>query len=168
MSRPTRLARRKGSAHAFLNSLPKKYQRRVVAVSSQPQVVSAATDDREYVNEAVSALRPRGARRSGNGLANAILVASGTPPRTTKPPAPDAGAAAILVLSDGAQGRAGCSCPDAIHRRGSQNPHLHGPARHGQTASSTCRSSAAYNEQIRVAPDATAMRTVGRQRAASS
>jgi Ca-activated chloride channel homolog len=160
---PTRLAAAQASAHAFLATLPKKYRVAVVAVSSQPQVVSAATDDREYVNAAISALRPTQGTALGDGLANAIQVANGTPPGTKRPAGQKPVPSAILVLSDGAQDGGRVQLPEAIRRAraakipiftalvGTANGIVNVPLVGG------------YNEQIRVPPDPAALRTVATQ-----
>jgi Ca-activated chloride channel homolog len=160
---PTRLAAAQASARRFLADLPKKYRVAVVAFSSSPQVVSAATVDREYVKASIDALRLGQGTALGDGLANAIQVASGLPPGKKRPPGQKPVPSAILVLSDGAQDGGTVQLPEAIHRArlakvpiftallGTPNGIVNVPLVGG------------YNEQIRVPPNPTALQTVATQ-----
>jgi Ca-activated chloride channel homolog len=157
---PTRLAAAQASARSFVKHLPGKYRVAVVAFSSRAQVVSAPTTDRAFVDSAIDALRPGDGTALGDGVANAVQVATGRPPGApavagkTPPPA------AILILSDGAQDGGRVSLPEAIRRAraakipvfsaliGTPNGIVKVPLVGG------------FTERIRVPPNATLLRQV--------
>ena len=113
---PTRLAAAQASAREFLADLPERYRVSVVAFSTVAQVVSPPTRDREFVDQALGALRIGEATALGDALATAVGVATRTPqgvnPTAGEPPPP----AVILVLSDGAIDGGRVPLPEAIQR----------------------------------------------------
>jgi Ca-activated chloride channel family protein len=160
---PTRLAAAQASARRFLAELPEKYRVAVVAFSSQAQVVSPPTRDRQFVDSAIGGLRVGEATALGDAVATAVAVARGTPqgakPAAGKEPSP----AVILVLSDGAVDGGRITLPAAIRRARTakipvftavlgtdagvvQVPHVGG-----------------YVERIQVPPDPDALRRVAAQ-----
>jgi Ca-activated chloride channel homolog len=160
---PTRLAAAQASARAFLAKLPKKYRVAVVAISSQPQLVSAPTVDRSFVLSAIGALRLGQGTALGDGLANAIRVAKGTPPGTKltkgqKPPP-----SAILVISDGAQDGGTVTLPQAIRQARSVRIPIFAAALGTPEGIVNVPLVGGYNEQIRVPPNPTALRNVATQ-----
>jgi Ca-activated chloride channel family protein len=160
---PTRLAAAQASARAFLEGLPKKYRVAVVAISSQSQLVSAPTVDREFVQSAISALRPGQGTALGDGLANAIQVASGLPPGATPKPGSKPAPAAILVISDGAQDGGKVQLPEAIKRARAAKIPIFTAALGTAAGIVNVPLVGGYNEQIRVPPNPTALRTVATQ-----
>jgi Ca-activated chloride channel family protein len=113
---PTRLAAAQASARRFLVDLPDKYRVAVVAFSSQAQVVSPPTRDREFVDTAIGALRVGEATALGDALATAVTVANGAPQGEQRPAGEEPPPAVILVLSDGAQDGGRIALNDAIGR----------------------------------------------------
>jgi len=160
---PTRLAAAQASARTFLAALPKKYRVAVVAFSSRPSVVSAPTVDRAYVNAAISALRLGQGTALGDGLANAIQVASGTPPGTRRPAGQKPVPSAILVLSDGAQDGGRVQLPDAIRRARAAKIPIFTALLGTADGIVNVPLVGGYNEQIRVPPNPTVLRTVAAQ-----
>ena len=161
---PTRLAAAQASARAFIDKLPKKYRVAVVAFSSQPQVVSAPTVDRAFVTAAINNLRVGQGTALGDGLANAIQVATGVPPG--KKPTPGSKPVAV-------------GDPDHLGRRAGRR-HGADPARRSARARAAkipvftallgtpdgivnVPLVGGYNEQIRVPTNPGAMRTVALQ-----
>jgi Ca-activated chloride channel family protein len=123
-ARPTRLRVAQQTAHAFVAGLPSKYRVSVVSFSSRAQVVAAPTTDRTFVNSAIDDLRLGQGTALGDGIQNALQVATDTPPgRKPKPKGRNAPPAAILVLSDGAQDGGATPLPTAIaHARAAGVP----------------------------------------------
>ncbi len=113
---PTRLAAAQASARRFLADLPEKYRVAVVAFSSQAQVVSPPTRDREFVRSALGALRIGEATALGDALARAVDVARGTPQGETRPAGEEPAPAVILVLSDGALDGGRIGLGEAVRR----------------------------------------------------
>jgi Ca-activated chloride channel homolog len=160
---PTRLAAAQASARAFLAKLPKKFRVAVVAISSQPQLVSAPTVDRGFVLSAIGALRLGQGTALGDGLANAIRVAKGTPPGTDlakgqKPPP-----SAILVISDGAQDGGTVTLPQAIRQARTAGIPIFAAALGTPEGIVNVPLVGGYHEQIRVPPNPTALRNVATQ-----
>jgi Ca-activated chloride channel homolog len=160
---PTRLAAAQASARKFLAALPKKYRVAVVAFSSAPQVVSAATVDRAYVKTSIDALRLGQGTALGDGLANAIQVASGLPPGTKRPAGQKPVPSAILVLSDGAQDGGVIQLPEAISRARAAKIPIFTALLGTPNGIVNVQLVGGYNEQIRVPPDPTALRAVATQ-----
>jgi Ca-activated chloride channel family protein len=113
---PTRLAAAQVAARRFLGDLSDKYRVAVVAFSSQAQVVSPPTRDREFVDTAIGALRVGEATALGDALATAVTVANGAPQGEQRPAGEEPPPAVILVLSDGAQDGGRVTLSDAIGR----------------------------------------------------
>jgi Ca-activated chloride channel family protein len=113
---PTRLAAAQATARRFIAGLPKKYRVAVIAFSSRAQVVSAPTTDRSFVASAISDLRLGQGTALGDGLSNAVQIATGVRPGGTLPPAAKRIPASILILSDGAEDGGLVSLPKAIAR----------------------------------------------------
>jgi Ca-activated chloride channel family protein len=160
---PTRLAAAQASARTFLAGLPKKYRVAVVAISSQPQLVSAPTVDRAFVGSAISALRLGQGTALGDGLANAIQVASGKPPGTKVTPGEKPVPSAILVISDGAQDGGTVQLPEAIRRARAAKIPIFTAALGTPEGIVNVPLVGGYNEQIRVPSNPTALRTVAAQ-----
>jgi Ca-activated chloride channel family protein len=114
--KPTRLAAAQATARRFIARLPKKYRVAVVAFSSRAQVVSAPTTDRQFVSASIADLRLGQGTALGDGLSNAIQVATGVRTGTKAAPASKAVPASILILSDGAQDGGLVSLPKAVAR----------------------------------------------------
>jgi Ca-activated chloride channel family protein len=94
---PTRLSAARESAKRFVDQLPKGVRVGVVSFSTQAQVVTPATDDRDLVRAALDALRAGGGTAIGDAIARSVNVGqaargSGGKRRPFS----------ILLLSDGA------------------------------------------------------------------
>ena len=164
---PTRLAAAQASARRFLTELPKRYRVAVVAFSSRAQLVAPPTQNREFVNAALTALRIGQGTALGDAIATSVKVAI-APPLGEKRAAGEAPPpAAVLVLSDGAQDGGRVRLADAIRQARKakvpvftallgtaagvvQVPHIGG-----------------FVERIQVPPNPAALRTVAGQTGAS-
>ena len=82
---PTRLAAAQASARRFLAELPKRYRVAVVAFSSRAQLVSPPTQNRQFVNSALSALRVGQGTALGDGLATPSRSRSRRPSASSDP-----------------------------------------------------------------------------------
>ena len=111
---PTRLAAAQASARRFLADLPHKYRVAVVAFSSRAQLVSPPTQNRDFVDSALRALRVGTGTALGDGLSTAGRVAATTSPGKKRAAGPTPPPAAILILSDGAQDGGRVRLADAI------------------------------------------------------
>ena len=143
--------------------LPKKYRVAVVAISSAPQVVSAPTADRAFVTQAINDLRIGQGTAIGDGLANAIQVATGVPPGKKPPVGSKRIPSAVLVISDGAQDGGLITIPQAIARaRAAKVPvftALLGTAKGVVNVPLV----GGFNEQIRVPTDPSALQNIASQ-----
>ncbi len=149
--RPTRLAAAQAIARRFVANLPGKYRVAVVAFSSRAQVVSAPTTDRQFVDSAIDALRPGDGTAIGDGVANALQIASGRPPGSKPAGTASAVPAAILIISDGAADGGKITLAQAISRaRAARTPVFSALV-------------GGYTEQIKVPPDASLLRRVATQ-----
>jgi Ca-activated chloride channel family protein len=100
--KPSRLGAARAAIRLFLNKLPSRFAVGIVAFSTEAQVVSPITTDRQATRQAVDYLLPESGTAIGDGIAEAVRVGlayertlqehSGDPPPVT-----------ILMLSDGAQ-----------------------------------------------------------------
>ena len=160
---PTRLAAAQASARRFLAALPKKYRVAVVAFSSAPQLDSAPTVDRAFVDSAIGALRLGQGTALGDGLASAIQVASGTPPGTRRTAGQKPPPAAILVISDGAQDGGNVQLPVAIKQARSAGIPIFTALLGTAQGIVNVPLIGGYNEQIRVPPNPGALRAVATQ-----
>jgi Ca-activated chloride channel family protein len=113
---PTRLAVAQATARRFIAGLPKKYRVAVIAFSTRAQVVSAPTTDRSFVSSAISDLRVGQGTALGDGLSNAVQIATGVRPGAPLPPVAKRVPASILILSDGAEDGGTVPLPKAIAR----------------------------------------------------
>jgi Ca-activated chloride channel family protein len=111
---PTRLAAAQASARRFLAQLPAKYRVAVVAFSSRSQLVSPPTQNRQFVDAALGALRVGTGTALGDGLATAVKVAQATTSGKRRPAGSTPPPAAILVISDGAQDGGRVRLADAV------------------------------------------------------
>lgn len=111
---PTRLAVAQATARRFIAGLPKSYKVAVVAFSTRAQVVSAPTTDRQFVSTAIGDLRLGQGTALGDGLSNAIQIATGDRPGVKPVPASKRVPASILILSDGAEDGGTVPLPKAI------------------------------------------------------
>jgi Ca-activated chloride channel family protein len=95
---PTRLAAARDAAKTFLDQLPKSVRVGVVSFSTQAQVVTPATDNRDLVRTALDSLRPGGGTAIGDAIERSVAVgkaARGAAGAKRRP-------FSILLLSDGA------------------------------------------------------------------
>jgi Ca-activated chloride channel homolog len=95
--KPSRLAAAEAAARALVGRLPQPVRVRVVAFSSEPELLTPPTADRRLVRAAIGRLHAGGPTAIGDGLAAALRVgerAVGADPR---------GALSIVLLSDGHQ-----------------------------------------------------------------
>jgi Ca-activated chloride channel family protein len=160
---PTRLAAAQASARAFLAHVPKKYRVAVVAFSSQPQVVSAPTVDRAFVKSAINDLRIGQGTALGDGLANAIQVATGHPAGKKLPAGTKPVPAAILVISDGAQDGGRVQIPEAVKRARAARIPIFTALLGTPDGIVNIPLVGGYNEQVHVPTNPGAMRTVAQQ-----
>jgi Ca-activated chloride channel family protein len=160
---PTRLAAAQASARKFLAGVPKKYRVAVVAFSSRPQVVSAPTVDRAFVTTAINDLRVGQGTALGDGLANAIQVATGRPPGKKVPAGTKPAPSAILMISDGAQDGGTVQVPDAIKRARAAKIPVFTALLGTPSGIVNVPLVGGYNEQIRVPTNPGAMRAVASQ-----
>jgi Ca-activated chloride channel family protein len=103
---PTRLAAAVSAMRTFLDRLPKQYKVGLVAFSSEPEVLSAPTRDRQLVREALGYLMPEAGTAIGDGLQVAVKLVQSSLARAgyTRRPGQQL-PAAIVLMSDGAQNR---------------------------------------------------------------
>ena len=103
---PTRLDAAVSAMRTFLDKLPPQFKVGLVSFSSEPEVLSAPTRDRQLVREALGYLMPEAGTAIGDGLqvgvklVQASLARAGVE-RKLGQPLP----AAIVLMSDGAQNR---------------------------------------------------------------
>ena len=103
---PTRLDAAVGAMRTFLDKLPKQFKVGLVAFSSEPEVLSPPTSDRDTVREALGYLQPEAGTAIGDGLQTGVRLITTSLARdgvTHKPG--QLLPAAIVLLSDGAQNR---------------------------------------------------------------
>jgi Ca-activated chloride channel family protein len=158
--RPTRLAAAQASARRFVQQLPGKYRVAVVAFSSRAQVVSAPTTDRSFVLSAIDALRPGDGTALGDGVANAVQVATGRPPGSKPVPGQKIPPAAILVISDGAQDGGTVKLPVAIQRARAAKIPVFSALLGTPNGIVEVKLVGGYTERIRVPPNAALLRQV--------
>jgi len=103
---PTRLDAALAAMRTFLDKLPSQFKVGLVAFSSEPEVLSQPTGDRQAVRAALSYLEPEAATAIGDGLEVAVRLIKTTMARTgvVRKKGEDL-PAAIVLLSDGAQNR---------------------------------------------------------------
>jgi Ca-activated chloride channel family protein len=157
---PTRLAAAQASASRFVEQLPSKYRVAVVAFSSRAQVVSAPTTDRSFVLSAIAALRPGDGTAIGDGVANAVQVATGRPAGAKPVPGQKAPPAAILVISDGAQDGGTVKLPVAIQRARAAKIPVFSALIGTPNGIVEVKLVGGFTERIRVPPDAALLRQV--------
>jgi Ca-activated chloride channel family protein len=103
---PTRLDAAISAMRTFLDKLPKRFKVGLVAFSSESEVLSPPTRDRQAIRDALGYLQPEAGTAIGDGLEAAVnqakrsLALDGVQ-RKPNQPIP----AAIVLLSDGAQNR---------------------------------------------------------------
>ena len=159
---PSRLAVAQATAKRFVASLPGKYRVAVVAFSSRAQVVSAPTTDRQFVDAAISELRPGDGTALGDGVASAIQVASGRPPGAKAPAKPSV-PAAILIISDGAADGGKVTLAQAISRARAAKIPVFSALVGTANGLIKVKLVGGFTEQIKVPPDATLLRRVATQ-----
>jgi Ca-activated chloride channel family protein len=103
---PTRLDAAISAMRSFLDRLPKRFKVGLVAFSSEPEVLSPPTRDRQAVRDALGYLQPEAGTAIGDGLNVAVKqalasLASDGVQRKPNQNVP----AAVVLLSDGAQNR---------------------------------------------------------------
>ena len=103
---PTRLDAALAAMRTFLDKLPSQFKVGLVAFSSEPEVLSQPTGDRQAVRAALTYLEPEAATAIGDGLEVAVRLIKTTMARTgvVRKKGEDL-PAAIVLLSDGAQNR---------------------------------------------------------------
>jgi Ca-activated chloride channel family protein len=99
---PTRLAAAKDAAERLLDVLPEGTKVGVVAFSSEAQVVTAATDDHEVVQEAIESLQTLGGTALGEAISRAVEVGQDSTATDADPGTGEQAPFSILLLSDGA------------------------------------------------------------------
>lgn len=106
---PTRLAAAEAAVRRFVERVPPSFRLGLVAFGTRAVVAAPATEDREVVRSALSALRPGQGTALGDAIGLSLEVAgraTGTRPAapgTSSSGATGAPPAAVLLLSDGAQ-----------------------------------------------------------------
>jgi Ca-activated chloride channel family protein len=103
---PTRLEAAVDAMRSFLDRLPKRFKVGLVAFSSDAEVLSPPTRDRQAIRDTLSFLQPDAGTAIGDGLEVGVRqvttsLANEGVTRQGKQPLP----AAIVLLSDGAQNR---------------------------------------------------------------
>ena len=103
---PTRLDAAISAMRTFLEQLPKRFKVGLVAFSSEPEVLSPPTRDRQIVRDSLSYLQPEAGTAIGDGLdvATRVAVASLRTDGVQRKPNAEV-PAAVVLLSDGAQNR---------------------------------------------------------------
>ena len=90
----------------FLDKLPPQFKVGLVAFSSEPEVLSAPTRDRQLVREALGYLMPEAGTAIGDGLQVAVRLVQSSLARAGVERKPGQQLpAAIVLMSDGAQNR---------------------------------------------------------------
>jgi Ca-activated chloride channel family protein len=103
---PTRLDAAISAMRTFLDRLPKRFKVGLVAFSSESEILSQPTRDRDLVRDSLSYLQPEAGTAIGDGLDMATKLALSSlrndgVKREGNKPVP----AAVVLLSDGAQNR---------------------------------------------------------------
>jgi Ca-activated chloride channel family protein len=103
---PTRLDAAISAMRAFLDRLPKRFKVGLVAFSSEAEVLTQPTRDRQVVRDALGYLQPEAGTAIGDGLDVAVkqATASLATDGIERKPNEDI-PAAVVLLSDGAQNR---------------------------------------------------------------
>ncbi len=115
--KPTRLGAAQEAVRRFLARLPKKFRVGLVAFSSEPQVVSPPTTDRDAIANGLDLLFPGAGTAIGDALARSVQLANSAT-AASEPDTPSTGSSSdpaakkakkpprvILFLSDGFQTR---------------------------------------------------------------
>jgi Ca-activated chloride channel homolog len=103
---PTRLDAAVNAMRTFLDKLPPQFKVGLVAFSSEPEVLSAPTRDRQLVREALGYLMPEAGTAIGDGLQTAVRLVQSSLARAGVERKPGQQLpAAIVLMSDGAQNR---------------------------------------------------------------
>jgi Ca-activated chloride channel family protein len=103
---PTRLDAAVNAMRTFLDKLPPQFKVGLVAFSSEPEVLSAPTRDRQLVREALGYLMPEAGTAIGDGLQVAVRLVQSSLARAGVERKPGQQLpAAIVLMSDGAQNR---------------------------------------------------------------
>jgi Ca-activated chloride channel family protein len=160
---PTRLAAAQASARRFLAQLPKKYRVAVVAFSSRAQLVAPPTQNRQFVNAALSALRVGQGTALGDGLATSVKVAIAPALGQQRPKGQAPPPAAVLVLSDGAQDGGRVKLSDAIAQARKAKVPVFTAVLGTAAGVLTVPHVGGFVERIQVPPNPTALRTVAAQ-----
>lgn len=160
---PTRLAAAQAVSRRFIAQLPDSYRVAVVAFSSLAQVVSPPTQDRAYVNQAISALRIGQATALGDAVATAVQVASGRPAGAKRPAGSKPPPAVIFVLSDGAVDGGRIPLADAVRQARTAKVPIFTGLLGTEAGVVQVPHVGGYIERIQVPPDPAAMRRVAAQ-----
>jgi Ca-activated chloride channel family protein len=103
---PTRLDAAVSAMRTFLDKLPPQFKVGLVAFSSEPEVLSAPTRDRELIREALGYLMPEAGTAIGDGLQVGVRLVQSSLARAGVVRKPGQQLpAAIVLMSDGAQNR---------------------------------------------------------------
>ena len=103
---PTRLDAAVSAMRTFLDKLPPQFKVGLVSFSSEPEVLSAPTRDRQLVREALGYLMPEAGTAIGDGLQVGVKLVQASLARAGVERKPgQLLPAAIVLMSDGAQNR---------------------------------------------------------------
>jgi Ca-activated chloride channel family protein len=104
---PTRLDAAVTAMRTFLDKLPSQFKVGLVAFSSEPEVLSPPTRDRQFIRDELSFLTPEAGTALGDGLQTAVRLAVSSLARdgVQRQPGQQYLPAAIVLESDGAQNR---------------------------------------------------------------
>src|SRR4051794_5602549 len=101
---PTRLDAAVSAMRTFLDKLPPQFKVGLVSFSSEPEVLSAPTRDRQLVREALGYLMPEAGTAIGDGLQVGVKLVQASLARAGVERKPGQQLpAAIVLMSDGAQ-----------------------------------------------------------------
>jgi Ca-activated chloride channel homolog len=104
---PTRLDAAVTAMRTFLDKLPPQFKVGLVAFSSEPEVLSPPTRDRQFIRDELSFLTPEAGTALGDGLQTAVRLAVSSLAKdgVQRQPGQQYLPAAIVLESDGAQNR---------------------------------------------------------------
>lgn len=111
--KPTRLRAAQAAIRTFLDTAPKQVQVGMVAFSTEPMVISPVTSDRNLLKQDLEFLEAGAGTAIGDGIAQALQLAKEAAPVRPGQKRP---AAAIILMSDGAQTRGFLEPLDAARR----------------------------------------------------
>jgi Ca-activated chloride channel homolog len=101
--KPSRLGAARIAIREFLRKIPRQFAVGIISFSSEPNVVSPVTTDRNVTDAAVSYLLPEGGTAIGDAIARAVQVGKASQRSLNARPSGRNAPLSILMLSDGAQ-----------------------------------------------------------------